>query len=223
MFLKENAFRTKMICIFIAILLTSAMMTSQAAFSQTGLKGNAGHNNHPGISEAGDTKYQFQLAIGNFLEQNILMDTVLTDTRFQFPYELDGPETYRWRVRVVGDFEGPWSISSFQTQGPVSTEVEGELPVTYILSQNYPNPFNPTTVIEYALPVRSHVTLHVYDLLGRQIRILVDSEMQEGYHRAVFDMGDLSSGVYLYRLEADPADGSNLDKYVRTRYMTIIK
>jgi len=206
-----------------AILLTSALMISQAAFSQTGVTGNADQNDHPGVSQTGETKYQFQLAIGNFLEQNIIMDTVLTDTRLTFPRELDGPETYRWRVRVVGDSEGPWTTSTFRTRRPVSVEEEGEVPAAYVLSQNYPNPFNPTTVIEYALPVRSHVTLQVYDILGRQIRMLVDSEMQEGYHRAVFEVGDLSSGVYLYRLEADPSDGSSLGKYVRTRYMTIIK
>ncbi len=206
-----------------AIMLSSAVTTSQAAFPKTGSTGNADQKNHSEISRTEETKFQFQLAIGNFLEQNIIIDTVLTDTRLTFPRELDGPETYRWRVRVVGDIEGPWTASSFRTRRPVSVEIEDEVPLTYALKQNYPNPFNPTTVIEYSLPVRSHVTIQVYDVLGRQIRKLVDSEMQRGHHNTVFDVGDLSSGVYLYRLEADPTDGSSMGKYVRTRYMTIIK
>ncbi|MCA1803058.1 MAG: T9SS type A sorting domain-containing protein [Rhodothermaceae bacterium] len=206
MLFQVNTGGAKNACIFSALLFTIVLVTSQAAFSQTG-----------------ETKYQFLLAIDNFREENILLDTVITDTRFTFPRELDGPETYRWMVRVVGDFEGPWTNGSFKIQAPVSIEDEGEVATAYVLSQNYPNPFNPTTVIEYVLPVRSHVTLKVYDLLGRELRILVDSEMQGGYHSAVLDMGDLSSGVYLYRLEADPTNGSSRGRYVRTRYMTIIK
>ncbi|MCL4538110.1 MAG: T9SS type A sorting domain-containing protein [Bacteroidetes bacterium] len=75
-------------------------------------------------------------------------------------------------------------------------------PVTFALSQNYPNPFNPTTLISYRLSVRSHVTLKVYDILGREVRTLVSGDESAGTHTIRFDGSGLSSGVYLYRLVA---------------------
>ncbi len=76
-------------------------------------------------------------------------------------------------------------------------------PGTLMLHQNYPNPFNPSTVIGYSLPVTSHVTLKVYDLLGREIATLVDEEKEAGNHEVNFDTAPLhlTSGVYVYRLK----------------------
>ena len=80
------------------------------------------------------------------------------------------------------------------------------VPESFGLSQNYPNPFNPETVIEYQLPQASHVSLKIYDLMGREVRTLVNEEMPAGYHRAQWDGRDdnaqkLNSGVYLYRIQ----------------------
>jgi hypothetical protein len=68
--------------------------------------------------------------------------------------------------------------------------------------QNYPNPFNPNTVISYQLSERSHVYLRVYDMLGREIKALLDREQEAGVHNVNFNGSGLSSGVYLYRLSA---------------------
>jgi hypothetical protein len=78
----------------------------------------------------------------------------------------------------------------------------GELPKEYALGQNYPNPFNPSTSITYGLPRASHVRLSVYDVLGREAAVLVNGEMDAGYHEVRFDGANLSSGVYLYQLHA---------------------
>jgi len=70
------------------------------------------------------------------------------------------------------------------------------------LQQNYPNPFNPSTVIDYSLPGSSHVILKIYDVLGREVRTLVDVKQNAGSHNIIFQAADLPSGVYFYRLQA---------------------
>ena len=78
----------------------------------------------------------------------------------------------------------------------------GPLPAAYALSQNYPNPFNPATRVEFQLPVRSWVSLKVYDLLGRVVAVLADREMNAGWMSGAWDGSEAASGVYFYRLEA---------------------
>jgi hypothetical protein len=77
---------------------------------------------------------------------------------------------------------------------------DGSTPFTFALEQNYPNPFNPSTVIGYQLPAAGRVRLAVYDLLGREVTVLVNGEVEAGNHTAVFDAAGLSSGVYFCRL-----------------------
>ncbi|MFA6979429.1 MAG: T9SS type A sorting domain-containing protein [Ignavibacteriaceae bacterium] len=73
-------------------------------------------------------------------------------------------------------------------------------PGTYELSQNYPNPFNPTTNIDYALPTDGKVTLKIYDMLGCEVKTLVDEYQKSGKYTTSFDAGKLSSGIYVYKL-----------------------
>jgi len=72
----------------------------------------------------------------------------------------------------------------------------------FSLSQNYPNPFNPSTIIYYALPKRSKVTLTVFNLLGQEVTKIAEGEKEAGYHEVQFDGRNLESGVYCYRLRA---------------------
>jgi len=74
------------------------------------------------------------------------------------------------------------------------------VPEGFRLHQNYPNPFNPSTVIEFALPQRAHVSLEVYDVLGRRVLTLVDGTLEAGSHRVVVDASSLAAGVFFYRL-----------------------
>ncbi len=77
---------------------------------------------------------------------------------------------------------------------------EAQLPRSYGLSQNYPNPFNPSTVIIYHLPKEAHVTITIYDVLGRKVATIVDGTETAGYHEITFNGSQLSSGVYFYRM-----------------------
>ena len=105
---------------------------------------------------------------------------------------------------------------------------EGENPREYSLGQNYPNPFNPATTIDYSLPVPSAVTVTVYNPLGQEVRRLVDGEVQAAGHRHVrFEAGDLSSGLYFYRLIAEPLAGGHGEpsggSYAAAKKMILLK
>lgn len=79
---------------------------------------------------------------------------------------------------------------------------QNEIPQTYELKQNYPNPFNPVTQIEFSIPNDEYVTLRVFDILGREVSVLLSKNMKAGEHSVQFDGSKLSSGVYIYRIEA---------------------
>ena len=87
--------------------------------------------------------------------------------------------------------------------------------INFKLFQNYPNPFNPSTTIGYDVPKLSHIKLVVYDILGRKIKMLVDSEKFPGHYQVTFDAGKLASGVYFYSLQAGTL--------VETRKMILIR
>lgn len=85
----------------------------------------------------------------------------------------------------------------------------------FVLAQNYPNPFNPSTVISYQLPTNAFVKLKIYDVLGREIRSLVNGRESAGDHSVVLNADGLPSGVYFYRLEAG--------NYILTKKLTVLK
>jgi N-acetylneuraminic acid mutarotase len=96
----------------------------------------------------------------------------------------------------IGAFESPLG-------SPLTSIHEGlrQLPNGFQLYQNYPNPFNPRTTIRFSVPFPANVKLHVYDCLGREVKTLLDAELQPGEHSVLFDANGLSSGFYFYRLQ----------------------
>ena len=81
------------------------------------------------------------------------------------------------------------------------------VPDLFALHQNYPNPFNPTTQIRYDLPEEQNVTISIYDVMGRNIRTLINSNKQSGYHSIYWDakndIGEgVAAGMYIYTIQA---------------------
>ena len=90
-----------------------------------------------------------------------------------------------------------------------------DLPSSMTLAQNYPNPFNPSTNIEFDIDTSQQVRLSVFDMMGREVALLVDRVMPAGEHSARFEAGNLPGGAYLYRL--------SLGTHVESRIMTLVK
>lgn len=100
-------------------------------------------------------------------------------------------------------------VLRFSASGPLSGVLRSmAIPGSYSLEQNYPNPFNPATTIRYTLAVTSHVSLIVYDVLGREVATLVNTEKPAGSYSVRFDASGLASGVYLIRLKANEFVGT---------------
>jgi hypothetical protein len=108
---------------------------------------------------------------------------------------------YYYRIAAV-DFAGNVGEASDEVVAAVSVGVEGgEMPIDFALNQNYPNPFNPTTTIAFDIKSTSFVRVAVYDLLGRQVKTLVNETRDAGRHSVQLNASDLSSGLYIVRME----------------------
>ena len=129
-------------------------------------------------------------------------------------------------VNIVG--AGPYTQWVYATpiaassKPALSDDVEfvPDVPNTFSIAQNYPNPFNPETTIPYALPQSVHVRLVIYNVLGQEIRTLVNELKPAGYYRVVWDNKDdfgksVSSGIYLYRIVAGD--------FVETKKLLLLK
>jgi hypothetical protein len=114
------------------------------------------------------------------------------------------------RIRIVPTDERP----PLRPEGD-ETKQQTPLPASYSLGQNYPNPFNPSTVIQYQLPQTVHVTLTLYNILGEEVRKLVDGDESAGYKSVRLDANTFPSGIYFYKLQAGT--------YTSVRKMVLIK
>ncbi len=79
-------------------------------------------------------------------------------------------------------------------------QISNVIPESYSLLQNYPNPFNPGTKIRFSIPKASLTKIIVYDILGKEVKTIVDNSLAAGTYETEFDSSELSSGIYFYRL-----------------------
>ncbi len=115
--------------------------------------------------------------------------------------------TYSYRLKQI-DFDGSYEYSKV-------IEVDFATVYDFNLSQNYPNPFNPSTNIAFQIADFSFVSLKVYDVLGREVAILINEEKESGKYEIEFNSYNLSSGLYFYTLKAD--------NNINTKKMILIK
>jgi len=132
----------------------------------------------------------------------VLADSAgITDTSFALS-KLEAFTIYYWRVQARNAYgNSQWSAAfKFRTVLVMSVSATGNLPTAYELSQNYPNPFNPVTTIQFSIPTTAMTTLRVYDLLGREVRVLVQEVLNAGVYKVSFEGSSLTSGTYFYVL-----------------------
>jgi Zn-dependent metalloprotease len=165
---------------------------------------------------SGATSYHLRVStVPTFTTITLDDSTLNTTSRSIGPLSL--ATSYYWRVRAKN--EGGWgafsSTRQFSTIRTTMVEQLGaEIPKEFALSQNYPNPFNPATTIHFALPKSGRATLKVFDILGKEVTILVSEELSAGYY-SVRWQASVPSGIYFYRLQAG--------EFVETKRMVLLK
>ncbi len=157
----------------------------------------------------------FEISTDSSFAFSTSIDSALTDTS-KVVHNLRNNTPYYWRVRGGNPAGwGPFGERRSFTVSFTAVEDQNDIPPTFVLNQNYPNPFNPSTTIRYELPGPSDVRLSVYDLLGREVSVLVNERGEAGAHEVELNASGLSSGVYFYRIHAGP--------FVQTRTLSLVK
>jgi hypothetical protein len=156
---------------------------------------------------------------GGFVPGN---GTTLTPHKYSFLDSTVGPGTWIYRLKQI-DLDGSFRYGPEATVAQVTTVHDHGHASSFALAQNYPNPFNPATIIEYELPMDNWVSLRVYDVLGREVAMLVNGFTPAGRHSVAFDGSGLPSGVYYYRLESVAQPGAGSGAFVTTRKLVLLR
>ena len=130
-----------------------------------------------------------------------------------------------WTVHVTDGIDtveadnAPFSIT-IDGANALSAYLEGLLPDEFALHQNYPNPFNPVTTLRYDLPENAMINITIYDMLGRQVKTLINQTQDAGYRSVIWDSTNdygkpVSAGIYLYQIQAG--------EYMQTKKMVLLK
>jgi hypothetical protein len=171
------------------------------------------------------TRFDIEIYEGSQLVDGL---HILQGPEYQYNGTLKMGRTYKWRIRSENPgykFENTSGWSIFQNF-TISEEGKNNLAfnrgkVNNELLQNYPNPFNPSTKISYGVKSESHVKLVIYDLIGREVKILVNGFKQPGNYSESFDASNLPSGVYIYKLEVNGKESS--DSFTSVKKMILMK
>ena len=160
-------------------------------------------------SRASDPQARSLTYVTHFFGPGVDTSFISTDTTVTFSAPGIQPlSSYIAAGCVTNGFDTTASSNSitYLTASLLTKAVDPALapPGRFALNQNYPNPFNPSTTIGFDIPSRLHVTLALFDMLGRQVQRLVNDQTSPGHHQVTFDGSRLASGVYFYKLTAGP-------------------
>jgi len=177
------------------------------------------NNPHWKLIENDHLVYTVSVSENEDLSQPILIAEDLDDNAYL--WDNVPLNTYYWSVEVQ-DLEGETAYSSVQTfQVDYVMGIDGSMiPVEFALLQNYPNPFNPITTLRYDIPENSRVNITIYDMLGRQVKTLINQTQDAGYRSIIWDATNdygkpVSAGLYLYQIQAG--------EYMQTKKMVLLK
>lgn len=144
-------------------------------------------------------------------------------------------ESYQWRVRSKNPFglaenTSAWSEyrifnvnSSTAYKSDKLLKPDSETPAKFKLMQNYPNPFNPSTKIKFEIPYNAFVKLTIFDILGKEVEVILSKELNPGMYETEFKANNIPSGIYLYRIEAFKNNSSTVSVFSESKKMVILK
>jgi len=119
----------------------------------------------------------------------------------------------------MGYYGGKYS----EVVSAIEEEIHAQNPTQYKLLQNYPNPFNPLTTIQFSLPTAGHISLKVYNVLGEEIAVLIDGNMNAGAYKIPFNAAGFSSGVYFYRISVKGNLAGKSKEFTAIKKMILLK
>jgi hypothetical protein len=136
------------------------------------------------------------------------------DDYYQYAHVSNMPFWVTFDIPTTGRYPIPM-ISAFVSFPNAVSKVTENILLKYSLSQNYPNPFNPSTKIAFSIPRKGVTTIKIYDLMGREVKTLMNEIIEAGDHTIKFSAENLSSGIYFYKIQCD--DFVNIKKMVLLR------
>jgi len=161
--------------------------------------------------------YEFQPAN----ERTILLNPVdMTSSSYRIKEVMLNDQAYSdfnaaaHQLHLAANTGGKFKVT-FELNAPDLVANDRNTITTFDLSQNYPNPFNPTTTITYQIPRQGYVTLKIFDVLGNEVKTLVNETKEPGRYESTFNAKDFASGVYLYRLQ--------VNDFFSTKKMMLVK
>ncbi len=188
---------------------TAALPIQLASFTGTVVNGNSVRLDWRTISERNNFGFQIEKSLNTPANYQSVPNGFVPghgtanqphDYSFSEPSVSQG--VWYYRIKQIDLDGGIHYHEGVRVEVVLTSTLEALLPVAAALLQNYPNPFNSTTTIHYQLPISSYVSLKVFDLLGREVAVLVSGVEVAGNKLVRFDASHLTSGVYLYELQA---------------------
>jgi hypothetical protein len=154
-----------------------------------------------------DLTVGFKAALGKAIQRLQMLGAMMDDAT---KAKLAAAKFMLWDGKDLPEVSEMLGDDSPNPESPENVTPDG-----YALDVNYPNPFNPSTKISFTIPKADHVSLVVYDMLGKEISTLVDADLGAGTHAVTFDGKNLASGTYIYRIRSG--------EFVQERTMQLIK